>query len=141
MIIRAKLNDHKRTYRDIVVAPYTNIYALAEYSLTSFGFFHDHSFGFYSSPDVFDSGMDSLHYELFYDIDEEVNEQEGGGVARNIVEDLFQESNQKWWMLFDYGDDWIFELECIDLDAMPDKSGAVVKTNGESPVQYEPVPE
>lgn len=135
MIIRAKLYDDKRTYRDIAVAEYTNLYTLAEHVLNSFGFYHDHCFGFFSSPDIFGKGKDVKHYELFYDIGEEVDEYTES-VARTLVNDLFQAKKDKWWMLFDYGDNWIFEIECRDVEAMPESSGTVTGKNGTSPKQY-----
>ena len=40
-------------------------------------------------------------------------------------------------MLFDYGDDWVFELECKSLDEEGRlKSGTVIKAAGEAPEQY-----
>ena len=42
MIIRAKLNDQKRTYRDIVIDPMISLYSLADAVLSSFDFDLDH---------------------------------------------------------------------------------------------------
>lgn len=136
MIIRAKLNDAKRTYRDISVAPSVNLYSLAGYVLDAFDFDLDHCFGFFQSPDIYGKGKDELHYELFADIGEETEEFEGGGVERTLVSDIFISPKQKWWMLFDYGEDWIFELECRDIELMSAKTGVVIKSSGESPQQY-----
>ena len=136
MIIRAKLNEKKRIYRDIHVDPYVNLYTLASYVIDAFGFDLDHCFGFFQSPNVYSNGRDTDHYELFYDVGEEVNENTQS-VAKTIIADIFKAKKDKWWMLFDYGDDWIFELECLDTDNDGQlKSGTVIKVSGEAPKQY-----
>lgn len=135
LIIRAKLNDQKRIYRDIVVSPNTSLYKLAGYVVYSFGFDFDHCFGYFQSPDIFGKGKDALHYELFYDIGEEIDENTRS-VEKTPVNELFSAKKDKWWMLFDYGDDWVFELECIAIDTAHIKPGSVVKTVGEAPSQY-----
>jgi len=137
MIIRAKLQNDKRAYRDIYVDPFVNLHIIASYVVGAFGFNFDHSFGFFRSSDIYGKGKDLEHYELFYDIDQEV-EENCGSVAHTIVSDIFVANKQKWWMLFDYGDDWVFELECKDIDDEGRlKSGTVIKTGGEAPEQYE----
>lgn len=136
VIIRAKLNDQKRVYRDIAVDPFVNLYVLASYVTEAFGFGFDHCFGFFNSPDIFGKGKDSTHYELFFDIGEEIDENTES-VAKTIVQELFVAKKNKWWMLFDYGDGWIFELECIDDKDIDQKSGAVVKSLGDAPSQYD----
>lgn len=137
MIIRAKLQDSKSIYRDIYLDPFVNLHTLASYVVDAFGFDFDHSFGFFQSPDIYGKGKDSEHFELFYDIDQEV-EKNCGSVARTITSDIFVDNKQKWWMLFDYGDDWVFELEFIDItDEGRLKSGTIIKTNGEAHEQYD----
>ena len=74
IIIRVKLNEQKGIYRDIVVDTNTSLYDLAEMVVKSFGFDFDHSFGFYSSPSIYSKCRDTVHYELFYDMGEEVDE-------------------------------------------------------------------
>lgn len=138
IIIRAKLNSQKRIYRDVVVDSQTSLYDVAEMVVTSFGFAFDHSFGFFSSPDIYGKGKDAVHYELFYDIGEEIEELTES-VEQTPVSELFNTPKDKWWMLFDYGDDWIFEL-VYQKDAPPlfaDKpSGSVIAVSGDAPEQY-----
>lgn len=138
IIIRAKLYDQKRTYRDIVVQPETNLYSLAAMVIASFGFDFDHCFGFFASPDIYGRGRDAAHYELFYDIGEEV-EDLTESVEQTAVAELFKQAKDKWWMLFDYGDDWVFEL-VYQKDTPPlfvkKPNGSVIATNGEAPEQY-----
>lgn len=138
IVIRAKLNHQKRIYRDIVISPESSLYDLAEVVIDAFGFDFDHCFGFFASPDIFGRGKESLHYELFYDIDEEIDELTES-VEQTQLDKLFKQPKDKWWMLFDYGDEWIFELvyqkQSPPLFAdRPD--GSIVDTQGESPQQY-----
>jgi len=133
--VRAKINDQKLIYRDIVVNPGASLYKLAEYVIGAFGFDFDHCFGFFRSPDIFGGGKDTTHYELFYDIGEEV-EENTRSVENTPVSELFSAKKDKWWMLFDYGDDWVFELECMAVDTTQIKPGTVIKIAGEAPSQY-----
>ena len=138
IIIRVKLNEQKGIYRDIVVDTNTSLYDLAEMVVKSFGFDFDHSFGFYSSPSIYSKGRDTVHYELFYDMGEEVDEL-AESVEQTPVQELFKLPKNKWWMLFDYGDDWVFELvyQQDSLKLFADKpSGSVVAVKGEAPEQY-----
>ncbi len=138
IIIRAKLNDQKRVYRDIIVNPQMNLYDLAGVVLDSFGFMRDHCFGFYSAPGVYGKGKDAVHYELFYDTGDEVEEL-CKSVEQTPVKELFTQPKDKWWMLFDYGEDWLFEL-VYQQDApalFADRPvGTVITTKGDSPEQY-----
>ena len=136
MIIRAKLNEKKRTYRDIYVDSDINLETLASYVVAAFGFDFDHCYGFFQSPDIYAKGRNLVHYELFYDIGEEVNPKTRS-VVKTAIADIFKAKKDKWWMLFDYGDDWIFELECIaDDDQDQSTTGEVIKSSGEAPKQY-----
>ena len=139
IIIRAKLNDNKRTYRDIAIKDTeTSLYYLAKYILDSYNFYFDHCFGFYKSADIYGRGKNQTHYELFYDIGEEIDELTES-VQETLVSKLFINRKDKWWMLFDYGDDLIFELECVDTSVSSYKNGQVSRVSGESPQQYPPL--
>ena len=135
MVIRAKLSDEKLVYRDIAIDPNISLYSLADAVLSSFGFNFDHCFGFYNSPDIYGKGKDQVHYELFYDIGEEVEEL-AESVEKTLVAEVIKINKQKIWMLFDHGEDWVFELECKDNQTMDAKNGTILKSSGESPKQY-----
>ncbi len=45
-----------------------------------------------------------MHYELFFDIGEEIDENTES-VEHNHISTLFKTPKEKWWMLFGYGDD------------------------------------
>ncbi len=138
MIIRAKLYENKRIYRDIVIGEDKSLYGLAEAVIDAFGFSMDHCFGFYQSPDIFGKGKDVVHYELFFDIGGEVDDLTEG-VKKTRVRTVFTGENTKWWMLFDYGDGWIFELELRPgVPLFADKEhGYVVAARGDAPTQYQ----
>ena len=140
MIVRAKLNEKKRIYRDISISPSNDLQTLALHVVEALGFDLDHSYGFFQSPDVFGKGMATKHYELFYDLGQGGNSNTGS-TARTTVADIFKATKDKWWMLFDYGYEWIFELECRSIDNDGPKSGTVIKISGEAPQQYEDDPE
>ena len=136
MIIRAKLHHRKRTYRDISVDPLVNLHTLALYVTDAFDFKLDHCYGFFQSPSIYTKGKDLDHYELFYDVNEMIDENTKS-VVKTAVSDLFKADKDKWWMLFNYLVDWIFELECRHIDdGAQVKSGTIIKTAGEAPRQY-----
>ena len=138
MIIRAKLHHQKRTYRDIIVSPKTSLYDFAGYVVAAFGFDFDHCFGYFSSPDIYGQGKNSRHYELFYDIGEEIDELTES-VKHSTISELFKNQKDTWWMLFDYGDDWIFELvyqKDVSISDRKKPTGSIVASNGDAPEQY-----
>lgn len=136
MIIRAKLHESKRIYRDMRVSPHVNLQTLAAHVTDAFGFDLDHCYGFFQSPDVYGKAKEAKHYELFYDLGQGADEY-AESVVETAVADIFKAVKDKWWMLFDYGDDWIFELECRSIDDEGRfESGTVTKAVGEAPEQY-----
>ena len=104
-IFRVRLRA--RVYRDIEIESTKSLYDLAAAIVRAFDFDLDHAFGFYSKLDeyVFDS---PVRYELFADL-------EGGGsearsVKRTTVAQAFPAVGAKMQFLFDYGDDWRFQV-------------------------------
>jgi hypothetical protein len=106
-IFRARLSP--RIYRDIEIESTRSLYDLAAAIVQTFDFDFDHAFGFFSNLGdyVFDS---AVRYELFADL-------EGGGEARSVkrttVAQAFPEVGFKMQFLFDYGDEWRFQVEVI----------------------------
>ncbi len=142
-IIRAKLMYDKRIYRDIEIPSDRKLYDHAKAITDSFGFDMDHAFGFYS--DLRDNYYDSLvRYELFSDMD-------GGGgwgssagrpkaksVKRTMISEMLTESKQKMQFVFDYGDDWRFEIEARGFGekAKGVAYPRILTVKGDSPEQY-----
>jgi pRiA4b ORF-3-like protein len=123
-----------RVYRDIEIESTKSLYDLAAAIVQAFDFDFDHAFGFYSklNENVFDS---PVRYELFADL-------EGGGEARSVkrttVAQAFPAVGAKMQFLFDYGDDWRFQVEVIGMgEKVPRvRYPKVLKTVGEAPPQY-----
>ncbi len=142
-IIRAKSMHDIRTYRDIEIRSDKTLYHLAEAIVGAFDFDMDHAFGFYSDLgwDYYDS---LVRYELFADMG---SEDDGGvfgdrpkakGVKRTPLSAVFTEPNQKMQFLFDYGDDWRFEIELRGFSETA-KGAAyprILAAKGPSPEQY-----
>ena len=132
-IFRAQLRP--RVYRDIEIESTKSLYDLAAAVVRAFDFDLDHAFGFYSKLDeyVFDS---PVRYELFADL-------EGGGsearsVKQTTVAQAFPAVGAKMQFLFDYGDDWRFQVEVIGMGEKVPRARypKVLNTAGEAPPQY-----
>jgi Plasmid pRiA4b ORF-3-like protein len=133
-IFRARLSP--RIYRDIEIESTRSLYDLAAAIVQTFDFDFDHAFGFFSNLGdyVFDS---AVRYELFADL-------EGGGEARSVkrttVAQAFPEVGFKMQFLFDYGDEWRFQVEVIGLGEKVPKARypKLLKAAGKAPPQYPP---
>jgi len=95
MILRARIYNNKHVYRDIYIDPFINLHTLTSYVVESFSFNFDHCYGFFKSPDVFGNSKDKTHYELFYNIDQDV-EEGCESVARTLVSDIYTKNTDKW---------------------------------------------
>lgn len=131
LILRASLRS--RLYRDIEVSSSSTLADLAEAIVAAFGFDMDHAYGFYSklTGNLFDSPR---RFELFADL-------EGSGsrsVKRTRVISAFQNLGSAMTFLYDYGDEWRFRVEVIEIG--PAKPGAdyprTVNKCGKAPPQY-----
>src|ERR687883_1826019 len=100
-----------KVYRDIEIESGKSLYDLAAAIVRAFGFDLDHAFGFFSKLDhhVFDS---PVRYELFADLG---GGSESGSVKRTKVAQAFPAVGAKMQLLFDYGDDWRFQVEVTGL--------------------------
>jgi len=133
-IFRARLRP--RVYREIEIGSTKSLYDLAAAIVQALDFDFDHALGFYSKPDeyVFDS---PVRYELFADL-------EGGGEARSVkrtkIAQAFPAVGSKMQFLFDYGDNWRFQVEVIGQgEAIPRaRYPKVLKAVGKPPPQYPP---
>ena len=82
---------------------------------------------------VFDS---AVRYELFADL-------EGGGEARSVerttIAQAFPALGVKMQFLFDYGDEWRFQVEVIGFGEKVSKAQypKILKTVGKAPPQYQ----
>jgi hypothetical protein len=131
-IFRARLSP--RIYRDIEIESTKSLYHLAVAIVRSFGFDLDHAFGFFSNlgTHIFDS---AVRYELFADLD---GDSKSRSVKRTTVAQAFPERGAKLQFLFDYGDEWRFQVELIGFAEKVPKTRypKILKTTGKSPPQY-----
>ena len=135
-----KVHLHKDLYRIIEIRGNKSLYNLADIIIQSFDFDMDHAFGFY---DKVRNAKES--YELFADsefINHTVNLLDdfielGKSVKKTLISSVFTEK-KKMEFLFDYGDEWIFYVQCQKIsDPEPKiKYPRIIKSVGESPEQY-----
>jgi hypothetical protein len=128
-----KISLDKKIYRIIEIEGGKSLYNLASAIVKAFGFDFDHAFGFYNNlKNQYDS--DEI-YELF--IDMEGPEPGKKGVKKVKICDVF-EPKKKMLFLFDYGDDWMFLVECKDLldPTTKAKYPKVIEMVGKAPEQY-----
>lgn len=139
-IIRAKLKQDKRIYRDIEVREDILLYDFARTIMDSFEFDFDHLFGFGNNPDNFyrsTAQYEVKHNDTFSSLFEE---EEAGDVKKTVISgvDFFAKEKDKMSFLFDFGDDWEFEIELIGFGEKERKVKypRVLKVNGKAPQQY-----
>jgi hypothetical protein len=142
-IIRAKLMFDKRTYRDIEIPSGESLYDLGRAVVESFDFDFDHAFGFYSSLGRNFYGS-PVRYELFADMDDADDwhaaddSPKAKSVQRTRIAEAFTRPKQKMQFVFDYGDEWCFELEARGMGekVKGTRYPRVLATKGVSPEQY-----
>ena len=128
-----KISLDKKIYRIIEIEEGKSLNNLASAIVKAFGFDFDHAFGFQSNlKNQYDS--DEI-YELF--IDMEGPEPGKKGAKKLKICDVF-EPKKKMLFLFDYGDDWMFLVECLEISdpVSSVKYPRLAKTVGEAPEQY-----
>ncbi len=125
-------------YRIIAIPSGATLYKLAEAITDSFDFYFDHPFGFYE--DFQNPFKSKIGFELFADIEEESN---FPGVEKTKVSEAFQKTGTNLLFYFDYGDEWLFPVELIEIrEPRSDKKyPLLIEKVGESPEQYPPMDE
>ncbi len=134
-IYTLKISLDKTTFRIIEIRGYFSLYELAETILKSFKFDMDHAFGFYNNiKNIYKS--DEI-YELFFDIEECNVTEESKSVENTEIHAVF-EIKKKMAFLFDYGDEWIFIVECKNISdpIAKTKYPRIIEKLGKAPKQY-----
>lgn len=124
-----------KLYRDIEIDSARSLSDLAEAIVASFDFDFDHAFGFYSKLD--DAYAKSPErYELFVDTGE--GDGDARSVQRTTVGQAFAKVGKKMLFVFDYGDDWRFEVELkrVGEKAPKMRYPRMIAAMGEAPSQY-----
>lgn len=134
--IKATLENNKKTkspYRIIEIKGEDSLYDLAEMITNSFDFDFDHAFGFYNN--LSDFGSSDEGYELFADVGEESTYP---GVEKSYIYQVYTFLKKKFLFYFDYGDDWHFITELIEINEKVSKKKypCICKKIGKSPEQY-----
>ena len=141
-ILRAKVMHDKRTYRDIEILSGDSLLDFTGAILDSFDFTDkDHLFGYFSNlgRNHYDSPE---RYELQIDSDDSWggfdSRPKSKDVEKSMVGDVFIEIKQKMQFLFDYGDEWRFEIEVRGFGKKEDgvEYPRILAKKGESPEQY-----
>jgi len=132
-IFRASLKA--KLYRQIEIESHRSLRDLAEAIIVAFDFDFDHAFGFYSkltgpyhqSPE---------QYELFADMDDTASDAKS--VERTKVAQAFAAAGKKMLFVFDYGDEWRFQVELVGLGEKTPKTRypKLISTVGKAPPQY-----
>jgi len=135
LIIRATYDSETGIYRDIEIPSSMSLESLAKGILKAYSFDMDHAFGFFSGL-TYDS-MYHKHpkYEIFADMGES---EDSLSVQKTPVFNGFPDIGSKLMFLFDYGDEWLFLCEVIDLgEKVPRKRyPKCIKSVGKAPEQY-----
>ena len=133
-VLRVRLRP--RVYREIEIPSQASLHDLAAAIVRAFDFDLDHAFGFFSKlgHHVFDS---PVRYELFADLG---GGSESGSVRRTKVAQAFPAVGAKMQFLFDYGDEWRFQVEVIGLGEKAPQTPypRLLRAVGEAPPQYPP---
>lgn len=134
-IYSLKIYSDEDVFRTIEIRGNESLASLATEILNAFDFEEDHAYGFYSNiRNIYKS--DEV-YELFSDIDDCEDTPGAKGVKGVLISEVFK-VRKKMLFLFDYGDDWMFLVECKKIsEANPKiKYPRVIEKVGEAPEQY-----
>jgi Plasmid pRiA4b ORF-3-like protein len=138
-LIALRVSRDPKIYRDIEISGGASLYKLAEVINNIFGFEFDHAFGFYDN--LKNPYKSKVVYELFADMGEPSVEG-AKSVKKSKVADAFDTDGKALAFLFDYGDEWLFQVKRIGTreQAAPKSFWKMIKSVGEAPEQY-PEPE
>ena len=134
-IFRVSLMGNAKVYRDIEMPSSASLHALAQAILTAFDFDFDHAFGFYSGKTPRTLMHTEPKYELFSDLGEETG---ALSVKRTTVAVAFPKPRHRLTFLFDYGDEWLFQVALTGTGQKAPKVRypKVLASQGDAPQQY-----
>ena len=134
-IFRVSLMGDAKVYRDIEIASSASLHSLAQAIVAAFDFDFDHAFGFYTGKTQRTLMQEDPKYELFVDLGEETG---ALSVKRTSVSTAFPKPRHRLTFLFDYGDDWMFQVTLTGTGQKAPKTRypKVLAAQGASPEQY-----
>ncbi len=131
----------EKPYRIILVQENQSLSTFAHAIVSSFGFYFDHCYGFYDNFQNPDKSREK--YELFTDLPNVEHTVGALGVTYTRVGKVFSNIGKKLRFLFDYGDNWWFTIEVLNITTIKKniKYPQVLKKVGKAPEQYPPLEE
>ena len=132
-ILRVSLKP--RLYRDVEIECSKSLSNLAEAITAAFDFSFDHPFGFYSDHKNPYSKIGE-RYELFADMEDA--DSDAASVERTPIDRVFATIGKKMLFLFDYGEEWRFQVELRGFGKKAPKMRypRLVASVGVAPEQY-----
>ena len=130
--------EEKKIIRRIQIPGSKSLYNFAKVIIDAFDFQFDHCFGFYD--DLKDIRNCKKAFELFVDTGDAPP---GGliqGVKKTKISQAFINAGETMLFLFDYGDEWWFQVELKEI-RKADKSNlkqVILESIGKAPLQYPP---
>ena len=123
----------KKITRVLDVIDGGSLYTLARTILDSYDFAFDHAFGFYDDLDD-----PKEFYTLFADMEGLDDPDPGLSVKKSKTGKAFSEVGKTFLFHFDYGDDWIFRVKCVDISPRDEKKKypVLISKTGKPPEQY-----
>jgi hypothetical protein len=138
-IFHVAFQRRRSIWREIEVRSHHSLYTLAESAVQTFGFDFDHPFGFYpgSGRNRHKAGP---KYELFTDLGEPTSD-DALGVETVNVDTAFPKVGTRMTLLFDYGDEWLFDVELIGVGRTEPRIRypRLLRQRGDAPEQYPPL--
>jgi len=139
LIFEVRLLGHENASRTIEIPEAYSLYRLAEAVIGAFEFDFDHAFGFFDS----DQGTGHIFaaerkYDLFTDMigqGQDLEPTGAGSVKKTMVSEVWQKPGDHMVMLFDYGDDWRFNVLLKALSVEDRKYPVVLQRTGRAPKQ------
>jgi hypothetical protein len=133
IVLRVALDA--KIYRDVEISGDASLYKLAEVINNVFGFDFDHAFGFY------DNRKNPYKSDEFYELFKDMGEDSAPGsqsVKKSKVADAFDRKGKSLMFLFDYGDEWMFEVKRTETRDQPAPKAfwKLLKSVGDAPPQY-----
>ncbi len=134
LTLKVSLCGESSITRELALAENQTLYTLAEAIVDSFDFDFDHCFGFFNSFEKWFQAERA--YELFKDVGEE-GSPNAKGVKKITIAEAFS-LDKKLLFLFDYGDEWKFNVEFTGKEepVYNRKYPFLISKTGKSPEQY-----
>jgi len=139
-VFKVKLGYDKRVWREIGIRGSQTLHDLNLAIVDAFDFYDWHLYSFFMSGRAWDSSTEFVSPDYFLDLGswEPVGD-EKRRADEVLISSLELEPKQKFLYLFDYGDDWRFEVQFLEQVASEEEGvdyPRITKRCGESPPQY-----